>query len=697
MSTCNNTYSPPSQPAPSHPISIVDIFFPGLTNISAALQQLQAGNSNSYAASTVHVSYSNEAYDMLITWVSSQPFAHKARSSLASVGVRRRAYSNDISDGALKKPLHYSPWTGSFFFWYKNHLLMFRCVQKEVRFCQEEAISVSCIGRSPEVLRQLFSECRTEYLNLIKNKTSVFEHRNGDWKRTTARDIRPLDTVILNEKVKRDLMKDIKSFLDPKSRQWYSERGIAYRRGYLFYGSPGTGKSSLSLSVAGCFDLDIYFLNLSSLDDGSLNSLFAELPLRCVILLEDIDATGATQSRETEKENSGNVQRDSLKKAKPRGKVTLSGLLNVLDGVASQEGRILIMTTNHVEHLDGALIRPGRVDRKVEFELADKDIISQLFRNVYRHSDGIIDEGLQAGDEKVEQLATDFAHKKVRFRANDERVLINQINRLTERGIPPTSQMVKNFVEEMIRHEIGGVNRCILNLLTLSSNRATKMSLAKEPLYSQLQEDDELSDNEVENATIVHAFKVWRRRFFILLGLCIASFAFLAMFFDKFIPLTPVDVSHIKCLNRFLAEGPEHNPFMGEPRPELDQAWHNLLAGILPRLTADELLLAGNTTSIAHKQGGYVADYYYPGPQDWKELAEHADYCLEGLRQFVVCKADLSVYTLKWTPHSRYKPSTHIPQRHICVDWEGVDGWMLSRAVKNDDIVGPPKGMFDDM
>jgi hypothetical protein len=58
--------------------------------------------------------------------------------------------------------------------------------------------------------------------------TSVFEHRNDDWKRTTARDIRKFETVILNEKVKKGLLKDIKNFLDPRSRKWYSGRGIPY-------------------------------------------------------------------------------------------------------------------------------------------------------------------------------------------------------------------------------------------------------------------------------------------------------------------------------------------------------------------------------------------------------------------------------------------------------------------------------------
>ncbi|KAH7186505.1 P-loop containing nucleoside triphosphate hydrolase protein [Fusarium oxysporum] len=116
--------------------------------------------------------------------------------------------------------------------------------------------------------------------------------------------------------------------------------------------------------------MDIYVVSIPGANDQMLKSLFAGLPDRCVVLLEDIDAAGSACSRDSTSEDS-----DSDTYTRPRSKeVTLSGLLNVLDGVASQGDRVLVMTTNHPKKLDQALTRPGRIDRKIEFQLADRGI-----------------------------------------------------------------------------------------------------------------------------------------------------------------------------------------------------------------------------------------------------------------------------------------------------------------------------------
>lgn len=119
-------------------------------------------------------------------------------------------------------------------------------------------------------------------------------------------------------------------------------------------------------------------LNISSVDDSGLAALFFDLPSRCVVLLEDVDAINASKIREKNDERSSNPAELGFYK-----KASLSGLLNVIDGVTSSEGRVLMMTTNHPETLDEALVRPGRIDQKIELGLTDREILVKLFRIVY--------------------------------------------------------------------------------------------------------------------------------------------------------------------------------------------------------------------------------------------------------------------------------------------------------------------------
>lgn len=205
----------------------------------------------------------------------------------------------------------------------------------------------------------------------------------------------------MDKQVKDDVLRDVDDFLDQDMQDWYAERGIPYKRGYLLFGPPGTGKSSFGLSLAGEHELDIYTLQLSNISDSKLMKLFAELPPRCIVLLEDVDTAGMGRRNSV----------DADQETESKSAVTLSGLLNVLDGVSSQEGRILIMTTNHIEHLDEALIRPGRSDKKVQFKLADQNISTQLFHTVFKQSPNQKQRNEEYDDKTIEGLARDFARK----------------------------------------------------------------------------------------------------------------------------------------------------------------------------------------------------------------------------------------------------------------------------------------------
>jgi chaperone BCS1 len=189
------------------------------------------------------------------------------------------------------------------------------------------------------------------------------------------------------------------------------QHGIPYRRGYLFSGAPGTGKTSLTAALAGVFGLDIYVLSLldADLTETTLVRLLGNVPSRCIVLLEDVDAAGlgkrpdppSSKEKESTSDDKEPTTEESLKKPTSSG-ISLSGLLNAIDGVSSNEGRILIMTTNNPEALDKALIRPGRVDMHVAFELPTRVEMQELFLSMYKDHDSIEKaEQAEAKDTKV--------------------------------------------------------------------------------------------------------------------------------------------------------------------------------------------------------------------------------------------------------------------------------------------------------
>jgi chaperone BCS1 len=119
---------------------------------------------------------------------------------------------------------------------------------------------------------------------------------------------------------------------------------------YLFHGPPGTGKTSLSFALAGVFGLEVYCVSLNEKDmtESDLATLFDTLPSRCIVLLEDIDSAGLKREEEVAvveasegggsvSETAKGVTKTVAKTESSSGAISLSALLNVIDGAASHE------------------------------------------------------------------------------------------------------------------------------------------------------------------------------------------------------------------------------------------------------------------------------------------------------------------------------------------------------------------------
>jgi len=129
----------------------------------------------------------------------------------------------------------------------------------------KESVTITCLGWSTAPIQNLLEACRTMAEENRRTSVTIRTCRDQQWELSAVKPVRPLDTIHLDRDVKENLLNDIKKYLDPQRRRFYSEQGIPYRRGYLLHGPPGCGKSSLSLALACKFGLDLYMVNIATL------------------------------------------------------------------------------------------------------------------------------------------------------------------------------------------------------------------------------------------------------------------------------------------------------------------------------------------------------------------------------------------------------------------------------------------------
>lgn len=176
------------------------------------------------------------------------------------------------------------------------------------------------------------------------------------WNQYSSKTHRPMDTIYLNEKIKTNLIHQLDKFLN--SSDLYDRYGITWKRVHLFYGPPGSGKTSTILALASIFNKHIAKITITpSMDSSDIELLFKNLPGNTFLLLEDVDSLFVNRNATTN--------------------VDFSTILNCMDGLTTRRGLVLFMTTNHIMELDKAFLRPGRVDMCLEFELPNEDQMRQ--------------------------------------------------------------------------------------------------------------------------------------------------------------------------------------------------------------------------------------------------------------------------------------------------------------------------------
>ncbi|PYI02271.1 hypothetical protein BO78DRAFT_400672 [Aspergillus sclerotiicarbonarius CBS 121057] len=375
----------------------------GLAGLGAGLSLAQKGVRHGAALLRrrmlvdVEISIKDDSYPWFLHWMTlyQQSQLHSARSASRSgfmesllqrltPGMRHLSIQTqkvERANGAIQTHFALVPGPGRHVLRYKNAFIFVNRMRESKSQDLHtgrpwETITLTTLYSHRHVFEELFTEAHAHAAKSHEGKTSIYNSWGAEWKLFgQPRRKRPLESVVLDEGVKERIVEDVQDFVS--SGKWYHDRGIPYRRGYLLYGPPGTGKSSFIQALAGELDYDIAILNLSErgLTDDRLNHLLTIVPNRTLVLLEDVDAAFSNRRTQTDE--------DGYRGAN----VTFSGLLNALDGVASAEERIIFLTTNHVERLDEALVRPGRVDMTVRLGEVTRYQVGCLWDRFYGELD----------------------------------------------------------------------------------------------------------------------------------------------------------------------------------------------------------------------------------------------------------------------------------------------------------------------
>ncbi|BBI30588.1 mitochondrial chaperone BCS1 [Acanthamoeba castellanii medusavirus] len=245
------------------------------------------------------------------------------------------------------------------------------------------------MSRTTAPLEELIAEARRWSREVWSKHTRIYSKpSNGfpGWEVTATMPRYNIDNSKHDPAILKDIIDDIELFLS--RREYYAERGMRYKRGYLFHGPPGSGKSTLINVLAAHFKMDVAVVELNGNSEHFAQTLMSAVPGNTLLVFEDIDRFGDSRGS--------------------------SALLNALDGLASDEGNIIIFTANHISKLNKALMRHGRMDRRIKIGLPSRDQCVAFFCGAFAKSRPRVD--LKAGrfdfsdvEPDVLEMAGDFA------------------------------------------------------------------------------------------------------------------------------------------------------------------------------------------------------------------------------------------------------------------------------------------------
>ncbi|KAM7268207.1 hypothetical protein ACFE04_010373 [Oxalis oulophora] len=294
-----------------------------------------------------------------------------------------------------------------------------------------------------------------ERLLYTNPKGGSLDARGHPWESVPFKHPSTFDTLAMDPTVKKCIMDDLLDFAN--ANEFYQKTGRAWKRGYLLYGPPGTGKSSTIAAMANFLGYDIYDLELTEVHNNSeLRKLLMKTSSKSIIVIEDIDCsinlTNRKRNDSNHFSNNQNVEfnydsdigyrgggggpHDPAAANNNNNSITLSGLLNFTDGLWSCCGseRIFVFTTNHIEKLDPALLRSGRMDMHIFMSYCSYPALKILLKNYLGYEDGELRhdlaKGLEEYVEKAKMTPADVSEVLIKNRRDKEKAVVELLEAL---------------------------------------------------------------------------------------------------------------------------------------------------------------------------------------------------------------------------------------------------------------------------